>query len=92
MKIEKATRKFIAICRDNGNEKIKAAAVEYAMAVEEHISWLEMETLQLEIAINNQKNQIRALDNNLIMQVEWTKKLMKKYMNFDAWKNFKPQQ
>jgi hypothetical protein len=43
--IDKATRKFIAICRDEGNDKVKKAAVDYAREVETYISGLEMDLM-----------------------------------------------
>jgi hypothetical protein len=43
IELQKATRKFIAICRDEGNEAIHTAAVEYAKAMESYISALEQE-------------------------------------------------
>jgi len=39
--MQKATRKFIAICRDEGNDTVKAAAIEYAAEVEMHINALD---------------------------------------------------
>jgi hypothetical protein len=39
--MQKATRKFIAICRDEGSEKVKAAAIEYASEVELHINAMD---------------------------------------------------
>lgn len=43
--LDTATKKFIAICRDNGNDEVKRAAVEYAKAVELYISDQEMDIL-----------------------------------------------
>ena len=49
--LDTATRKFIAICRDTGNEEVKRAAVEYAKAVELYISDQEMDILHQHVKI-----------------------------------------
>lgn len=54
----KATRKFIAICRDDGNEAVRTAAVDYAQAVEAHISGLQMEIDDLTYAISKLRREI----------------------------------
>lgn len=51
MKLNKATQRFITICRDHASDKIKTEAVSYAKAVEAEISTLEMEILSRDTAI-----------------------------------------
>ncbi len=58
IELQKATRKFIAICRDDGNEAVRNAAVEYAQAVELHIAGMEMETDSLTFTISRMRREI----------------------------------
>ena len=76
--LETAKRKLINELRDT--PQVHAAALDYLQKVEAYISWLEMESLQADVTIQQQQHQIGALDHNLSIQVDWTKKLMRKYL------------
>jgi len=56
--LQTATKRFIAICRDQGNDTMKQAAVEYARAVELYVSGLEMDMLHQHYRITELKRDI----------------------------------
>jgi hypothetical protein len=61
--LEKETRRFVAVCRDHGDGKIKGAAIRYARAVELHISSMEMDLF-------HQHVKIRGLIANIQLHVD----------------------